>query len=162
MSVDEIKTKCIVVGCKGNGAINQTFNKSEIVQVTQYSCLDVIVRSARKNNEKMFANNYPYLCDQGRKAWFGILYRLQSVTPIPPKVMRKLFNTVVKPLLVYGSDVCGHNKNGTSMVYKVMLRFCRCVLNVKTTTSNIMGNVESRHTEYILQCVCYVLYQSSS
>ena len=138
MSVNEIKTKCMVVGSKGNGAINLTFNNNEIEQVPQYKCPGVIVRSIRKHNEDKFANNYPYLCDRGRKALFGILYRLRSITPIPPKVMYKLFNTIVKPILIYGNDVWGHNKNGTSMVDKVMLRFCRCIHNVKATTSNIM------------------------
>ena len=52
--------------------------------------------------------------------------------------MLKLFNTIVKPILIYGSDLRGYNKNGTSMVDKVTLRFCRCILNVKATTSNIM------------------------
>ena len=47
MSVNEIKTKCMVVGSKGNGAINLTFNNNEIEQVPQYKCLGVIVRSIR-------------------------------------------------------------------------------------------------------------------
>ena len=123
-SVNEITTKCIVVGNKGNGAINLTFNDNEIEQLPQYERLGVIARSIRKYNKDMFVNNYPYLCDQGRKTLLGILQRLRSITPFPPKVMLKLFNTVVKPIFIYGSDVWGHNKNGTSMVDKVMLRFC--------------------------------------
>ena len=164
MSVNEIKTKCMVIGSKGNGAINLTFNNNEIEQVPQYKCLGVIVRSLRKNNEDMFANIYPYLCDQGRKALFGILHRLRSITPIPPKVMFKLFNTIVKPILSYGCDVWGHNKNGTSMVDKVMLRFCRCILNVKATTSNIIVYGEcgilppSIYTAMCLLCAISIVF----
>ena len=160
MSVNEIKTKCMVVGSKGNGAINLSFNNNEIEQVPQYKCLGVTVRSIHKNNEDMFANNYPYLCDQGRKALFGILHRLRSITPIPQKVMLKLFNTIVKPILIYGSDVWGHNKNGTSIVDKVMLRFYKCILNVKATTSNIMVYVECGILPPSIYCnvsaMCYI------
>ena len=105
---------------------------------TGQDLIQIMPDHLRKNTEDMFANNYPYLCDQGRKALFGTLHRLRSITRVPPKVMFKLFNTVVKPILIYGSDVWGCNRNGTSMVDKVMLRFCRCVLNVKATTSNVM------------------------
>ena len=41
-------------------------------------------------------------------------------------------------MLPYGSDVWGYNKNGTSIVDKVMLRFSRCVLNAKATVSDII------------------------
>ena len=166
MSVNEIKTKCMAVGSKCATVMNLSFNSNEIEQVTQYMCLGVIVKSIRKNTEDMFANNHPYLCDQGRKALFGILHRLRSITPVPPKVMFELFNTVVKPILIYGSDVCGCNRNGTSMVDKVMLRFCRCVLNVKATTSNIIVYGECGMLPPSIYCsvsaiICRLLYQPS-
>ena len=138
MSVNEIKTKSMVIGNKSEARVNLTFNKKDIEQVNQYKRLGVIVCSISRNNEDIFACNYPYLCDQGRKALFGVLHRLRSITPIPPRVQFKLFDAVIKPILIYGSDVWGHNKSGTSMIDKVMLRFSRCVLNVKATTSNVM------------------------
>ena len=160
MSVNEIKTKCMAVGSNCATVMNLSFNSNEIEQVTQYKCLGVIVKSIRKNTEDIFANNYPYLCDQGRKALFGVLHRLRSITSVPPKIMFKLFNTVVKPILIYGSDVWGCNRNGTSMVDKVMLRFCRCALNVKATTSNIMVYGECGMLPPSIYCsvsaMCYI------
>ena len=160
MSVNEIKTNCMAVGSKGENVMNLRFNSNEIEQVTQYKCLGVIVKLIRKDAEDMFANNYPYLCDQGRKALFGILHRLRSITPVPPKVMFILFNTVVKLILIYGSDVWGCNRNGTSMVDKVMLRVRRCVLNVKATTSNTMVYGECGMLPPSLYCnvsaMCYI------
>ena len=138
MSVNEIKTKSMVIGNKSKARINLTFDKKDIEQVNQYKCLGVIVRSISRNDEDIFAYHYPYLGDQGRKALFGVLHRLRSITPIPPRVQFKLFDAVIKPILMYGSDVWGHNKSGISMIDKVMLRFSRCVLNVKATTSNVM------------------------
>ena len=129
MSVNEIKTKSMVIGNKSKARINLTFNKNDIEQVNQYKCLGVIVRSISRNNEDIFAYDYPYLCDQGQDALFGVLHRLRSITPIPPKLQFKLFDAMIKPILIYGNDVLGHNKTGISMIDKVMLRFSRCVQN---------------------------------
>ena len=108
MSVNEIKTKSMVIGNKSKARVNLTFNKKDIEQVNQYNCRGVIVRSISRNNKHLVACNYPYLCDQGRKALFGVLHRLRSITPIPAKVQFKLFDAVIKPILMYGSDVWGH------------------------------------------------------
>ena len=148
MSVNEIKTKSMVIGNKSDARVNLTSNKQNFEQVNQYKWLGVIVRSISRNNEDIFACNFPYLCDQGRKSLFGVFHRLRSITPIPSRVQFKLFDAMIKPILVYGSDVWGHNKSGISMIDKVMLRFSRCVLffffflNVKATTSNAMVYAE--------------------
>ena len=95
----------MAVGNKGNSVINLTISNYEIEEVTQCKYLGVIVKSIRKNNEVMFANDYLYLCDQERNALF-ILHRLPSITmitPIPPKVMPNLFNTVVNRILIHRS-----------------------------------------------------------
>ena len=126
MSVNESKTKSMVQGDKSKARINPTLNKNYIEQVNQYKCLCVIVRSISRNDKDIFAYYYPYLCDQGRKALFGILHRLRSITQIFPRVQFKLFDAVIKPLLMYGSDVWGHNKTGISMIDKVLVRFSRC------------------------------------
>ena len=49
-----------------------------------------------------------------------------------------IFDTLIMPILTYGSDVWGHNKNAHNMLDKVFLRFIRCTLGVKCTTSNII------------------------
>ena len=160
MSVNEIKTKSMVIGNKTEARVNLTFNKKDIEQVNQYKCIGVIVCLISRNNEDIFACNYPYLCDQGRKALFGVLHRLRSITPILPRVQFKLFDAVIKPILIYGSDVWGHNKSGTSMIDKVMLRFSRCVLNVKATTSNVMvygeGGILPPSVYCTVSTMCYM------
>ena len=57
---------------------------------------------------------------------------------LPPKIMFHIFDTVVKPILTYGSDVWGANKTGLTAINKVFLRFVRCTLGVKATTCNII------------------------
>ena len=47
-----------------------------------------------------------------------------------------IFDTLVRPILMYGSDVWGISKKGLTQVDKVFLQFARCVLHVKSTTCN--------------------------
>ena len=58
--------------------------------------------------------------------------------PLPPNIMCYLFNSLIRPILLYGSDIWGINKAGKETIDKVFLRYMRCVLGVKCTTSNII------------------------
>ena len=55
---------------------------------------------------------------------------------LPPKITMHTFNALVKPILLYSSEVWGTGKDGLSDVDKLFLRFARCTLKVKATTSN--------------------------
>ena len=81
-------------------------------------------------------------CYGSVKAIFGMVHKIQDFAPLPPKVMFKVFDSVIKPILVYGSDVWGHRNTDLESISKVMLRSCRCILNVKATTSNIIVHGE--------------------
>ena len=52
--------------------------------------------------------------------------------------MLKAYSTLIQPILLYGSDVWGHSKNGGECIDKTCLFFLRCILKVKKSTSNIM------------------------
>ena len=52
--------------------------------------------------------------------------------------MFHLFDSVVRPILTYGSDAWGVNRADTEAVDKVLLWFFRVVLHVKASTSNII------------------------
>ena len=86
-------------------------------------------------SEDIFCEKCPYLCGQAQRAIFGIQQRLRKV---PPTVMFKLYEMLIKPVLVDGSDVWGYNKKGLAQIEKVMLHYCRCALNVKASTSNVI------------------------
>ena len=51
------------------------FNGNKIEQVIQYKHLGNILKSINNFNSDIFANTYSYLCDQGRKAIFGMLQK---------------------------------------------------------------------------------------
>ena len=156
--VNAVKTKCMTIG--DSTPLDLHFNGNKIEQVIQYKYLGNILKSINNCNADMFANTYPYLCDQGRKAIFSMLHKLREILPLPPKVMFKLFDSIIKPILIYGSDVWGHNKSGLDIVDKVMLRYCRRVLNVKAATSNLMVYRECGMLPPSIQCtistMCYM------
>ena len=81
------------IWCKYVGELNITDDKIFLVEI-------FFSGFART---KHIQNNYPYLCDKGMKDLSDILHRLGSITP--PKVMVKLFNTVVKPILIHDNNV---------------------------------------------------------
>ena len=74
--------------------------------------------------------------------------------------MFKLFDSIIKPILIFGRDVWGHRKSGLDIVDRVMLRYCRRVLNVKATTSNLMVYRECGMLPPSVQCtiatMCYM------
>ena len=47
-----------------------------------------------------------------------------------------LFDALIRPILTYGSDVCGYNKAGMQVLDKVFLSYNRCTLHIKATTCN--------------------------
>ena len=118
--------------------LNLKFNGKGIEEVENYKYLGNILRSMGRVTEDVFRDTYPYLCGQGRRAIFGIRQRLRNIHPVPPTVMFKLYDTLVKPILVYGNDVWGYSKQGQTQVDKIMLHYCRWVLNVKASTSNVI------------------------
>jgi len=134
--VNAIKTKCMAFG--DNCPLSLNFNGSKILQVDRYKYVGNILRATNMYSEDMFSENYNYLCDQARKALFALERKTKGLGKLPPKLMLYSFDTLVKPILVYGSDVWGANKAGVAALDKVFLRFARCILGVKATTSNII------------------------
>ena len=135
--------------------IRSALQCNKIEQVTQYRYLENILKSINNFNSDIFANTYSYLSDQGRKAIFGVLQKQREIFPFSTKVMFKLFDAIIKPILTYGSDVWGHRKSGLNM-----LRYCRRVLNVKATTSNNLVYGECGMLPTSVQCtistMCYM------
>ena len=86
-----------------------------------YKYLGNITKSVDNSNADIFSSTYSYLCDQGRKAIFGMMDKMRDIAPLPPKVMFKLFDSVIKPILVYGSGVWGHRNACLESIDKGLL-----------------------------------------
>ena len=71
-----------------------------------------------KNNQRLF--------DQARKAMFAILSKSRKLL-LPADIQLQLFDTMVAPILLYGSEVTGFEKHAflerlCIQVYKIMLK----------------------------------------
>ena len=55
---------------------------------------------------------------------------------LPIECQLDLFDKIVKPILLYGSEVWGFRNCG--ILEKVHLKFCKLLLNVKTSTANCL------------------------
>ena len=73
--------------------------------------------------------------DQATKAMFALLSKGRRLK-LPIDVMLDLFDKTVLPVLLYGCEVWGCEKN--IVLDTVYLKFCKYLLGLKTSTPNCM------------------------
>ena len=142
MIINELKTKAMVFGAH-SGPPNIHLNGQPIQTVSQYKYLGNILTATSTLKGDIFRNNHSYLCNKARKAAFGLKNWLKSLGSIPPRTSFYLFETLIRPILLYGSDVWGISRPNNDAIDKVFYQYVRCVLKVKATTSNVMVIGES-------------------
>ena len=94
-------------------------------------------------NGDIFRHNTEYLNDRARKAIFGIKRKTKYIGNLPPVHMFHLYESMIEPILLYGSDLWGSSKVCTKNINKIYLWFIRIILNIKATTPNIITMGES-------------------
>ena len=137
MIVNEIKTKIMVFGNPKRSKIH--FNSVDIDEVTDYKYLGNIISSTRLPNQDPLKKTYKFLSDQARKAIFSMSHKIKSIGELPIEIMFNLFDVLIKPILIYGSDVWGLRSELWGTIDKVFLQYSRCMLHVKATTNNIIA-----------------------
>ena len=116
------------------------------------------VSTTQTSRGDVFRENYEYLCSQARQVIFGLKHRLKSLGALPPRVLMHMYETLIRPMLVYGSDVRGSQSQGTLAVDKVFFWYMRCILQVKSTTSNIIVVGENGQIPPSISChKCHML-----
>ena len=120
-----------------------TLNGNAIEQVEKYKSLGVIFNTIRDIKGNMFKHNTEHLNNKARSAIFGVQKKLKYVGAIPANHMFYLYETLIQPILLYGSDIWGAYSQCTNDINNVFLWFIRCVLRVKATTCNIITIGES-------------------
>ena len=107
------------------------FGETQLEVTDQYKYLGLIF-----NFNGKFTNAKKLLYDKGTRAMFALLRRGRQLQ-LPVDIMIHLFDTLVKPVLLYGSEIWAHE--GTEILEKLHLRFCKYILLVnKTTCSNMV------------------------
>lgn len=82
-----------------------------------------------------FSDARSKLAAQAQKSLYGI-YRIIRNQNIPIDLQLKLFDSMVEPILLYGSEIWGFEN--LKNIEQVHLSFCKRILKVRSTTPNYM------------------------
>ena len=69
------------------------------------------------------------------RAMYSLLRKIKKLS-LPVDMQIDLFNKTVKPILLYGCEVCGFGNNG--MLESIQLKFLKCILKLKKSTPSNM------------------------
>ena len=134
--VNTIKTKYMTFGNVGD--IRLTFNGKNLEKVTDYKYLGNIHNSISRSISDPFSLNYDYLCGKARRNIFSLMSKTKHLYPLPPKIRIYLFDSTIRPVLLYGSAVWGVSNIGRDKIDKVHLWYMRMVLSIKRNSSNLI------------------------
>ena len=87
------------------------------------------------NYNGKFGKTKKYLADQVRKAMFSLVKKARKIF-LPPDLQLHLFDSMITPILLYGSEVWGCEN--VDLIDHFYLKYCRSLSDVKHTTPNIM------------------------
>ena len=135
---NSIKTKFTVFGNIKN--VKLYFNGKAIEEVPSYKYLGNIFASTKTNKGDPFSENYQYLYDKAQKNIFSLFSKTKDISPLSPKLRIYLFDSLIRPVLIYGSGVWGISKKGRDTMDKLHLWYMRIVLGVKYN-SNILATL---------------------
>ena len=134
MIVNGKTTKCMVFGKIKD--VELVYNGAHIEIVDAYKYLGNMFNTVSRVDSDIFRENTEYLISQARKAIFSIKQKLHNIGDAPPQIKLHLFQSMVQPILLYGSDIWGQNHKTTHSLDKVLLEYLRGILKVKKTTSS--------------------------
>ena len=97
--------------------------EKNIEKVEKYKSLGNILNSVKTPQGNIFKLTPDYLNSRARQAVFGIKKRLKSLGYLPPKHMFYLYESLIQPILVYGSDIWGVYPSCTRDIDKGGLTF---------------------------------------
>ena len=117
MIVNEMKTKVMVFGNPKSKKI--FFNQ----KCKYYKYLGNIISSTRLPNQDPLKSTYKFPSDQAMEAVFNMRRKVKSIGELPPNIMLNLFDALIKPILIYGSDVWGIKSKLWGEADKIFLRY---------------------------------------
>jgi hypothetical protein len=133
MIVNETKTKMMVYGKDSNHMFLYNGNILETVNIYKY--LGIVYKATTKCSGNIFIDGYKYTSNQARKAMFKLLKDTRQLGMLPPNVAFHLFDSLVMPILEYGSEVWYCNKDIIDLE-RIHTRFIKIILGVHNNVSN--------------------------
>ena len=132
LHVNTDKTKILIFrnGARINNNERWLYDGTEIEVVNQFCYLGMLF-----NYNGKFLHTQKHIADQGRKALFAVFSKLNKFK-FNIETQCAVFDSYVNSILSYGSEVWGFHK--ANDVEKLRTYFCKRILGVKKSTSNIM------------------------
>ena len=103
--------------------------------VPNYKYLGVIFRSVSRCDGNIFGDNYDHVANQARKAMYKILKDTKKIGMMPPVVALQLFDSLVLPILEYGSEIWFRNRI-IDEIERFQLKFLKIIFGVNCNMSN--------------------------
>ena len=136
LKINTSKTKVTIFSRgKVRNLPNFILNGTKLYIVYSYKYLGV-----HFNHNGKFTVDKNDLCCKGSRAMFSLLRKCKQLQ-LPIDIQLQLFDVLVKPVVLYGCKVWAHE--GTEVVEKLHLRFCKYILslNKSTCTSMVYGEL---------------------
>ena len=131
LEVNPSKTKVVIFSKRR--ILNKpifTYNGENIDVVDDFVYLGVTFSHTCNGN---FSKTKLNLVEQGRKAMFSVLRKTRKLG-LPIDIQLQMFDSMVSPILLYGSEVYGFEN--CSIVESIFLQFYKIILHFKKSTSN--------------------------
>lgn len=164
LSVNLKKTKMIVF--RKGGIIKRSekwrFRNENITVTSYYSYLGMIFSS-----RLLWTTCIENLCSKASKLISRTRSLCKRYDNIDPRILFKIFDIKIKPLILYGSEIWGVGK--CEKVEQMHVKFCKAVLNVgKTTHNNLTLSECGRHHLFVnyntraIKYWCRLLYMNET
>lgn len=135
MIVNELKTKIMIFGyC--NDVPTFIYNGKVLDVVDNYKYLGVVFNSVKRMGCDPFRHNYKHVDSQASKAIFSLTKSMCNVGKAHPSVALHLFDSLVRPILEYSSEIWYNNKDNV-ILERVQLKYIKMMLGVANNTSNL-------------------------
>ena len=164
LSINHNKTKSMIFS-RGNQKIKSTFtvNGKELENVKEFKYLGITIHKKSCS----FTPTLNYFRVKATRALYALRAKI-NINNLPIKVALKLFDAIIKPILLYGSEVWepflnqDDSKWDQNDVEKTYTQFLKQVLGVNrsTTTAMVRGelNRHSLQEEILRRNINYAIY----
>ena len=152
LKVNISKTKVMVFRKGGRLPLNLQFlyQISPLEVVNKFTYLGIVFSSG---GSLMHATKT--LSGQAHNAIFILRKYLNKFTNITPEHKLELFEKLIRPILLYGSEVWGFSKR--LPIERIQTQFLKYVLSVKTTTQNDFVYAETGRLDIMSHCVTNII-----
>lgn len=131
LTVNVSKTKVLIISRgRPSPKLNFFFNNTKLEIVQEYKYLGIYL-----SRSGSFHKAKKYIAEQANKALFSLLKKIRSLN-LTIDLQVDLFNKMVKPILLYGSELWGHGN--CDVIERVQLKFIKHILNLKRSTPTFM------------------------